>query len=128
MAYRLRLPPIRGEINPPASPLYLEKAVTAVTTVTTPTVADPYAESMEVALAALKRPDYPAGLLLWLVGDANPRYAELTERLPAQVLRLWTGRAPLEGFQRVLDRFVETHREACALYRAHLSRKKNGSG
>jgi TubC N-terminal docking domain len=87
-----------------------------------------YAERMEKALAAIEQPDYPAGMVFWL-SEAYPRfYAQLTDRLPAEIHLLWSERAPLEQFQRVLDRLLETHREACALYQAHLSRKKNGQG
>jgi len=64
------------------------------------------------------RPDYPAGMILWL-GEANPGiYAELTVGLPDELQRLWSGRAPLEDFDRILGLWVEAHRTACELFTA----------
>jgi len=85
-----------------------------------------YARRAQEALASVCRPDYPQGMILWL-GEASPRlYAELTERLPGEIHRLWSEHAPLEKFQAILDRWKQTHAQACVLYRAHLAARKPG--
>jgi len=91
-----------------------------------PGAKDPYQTAAEEALRAICDPDYPAGMILWLE-RANPRvYAELTERLPDEIHRLWSEHAPLPKFQDVLDRWKQTHAQACVLYRAHLAARKPG--
>ncbi len=78
---------------------------------------DLYAERMQATLREINRPDYPAGMILWLE-QANPiLYLELTGRLPDEIHRLWEARGPLEQFENVLARLVQTHRQACELYR-----------
>ena len=89
---------------------------------------DPYAERLGAAMREVARPDYPTGMIPWL-GQANPRlYAELTERLPDEIHRLWSGHAPLEHFERVLHAWLETHRRACALYEAYLTARRERQG
>jgi len=78
---------------------------------------DPYTARAEAALRQLCQPDYPAGMILWLDTAYPELYAELTSRLPDEVHRLWSEHAPLDEFQRILDRLLETHERACALYR-----------
>src|SRR5437879_1401920 len=96
-----------------------EKSVRTGPAAVRPSLASTYGERMQ-ALAAISRPDYPVGMILWL-GEAYPHlYAELTERLPAEIHRLRSEHAPHGEFQGALDLFVKTHRQACALYRAHL--------
>jgi len=85
---------------------------------------DPYAERLGAAMREVGRPDYPAGLIPWL-GETNPRlYAELTERLPEDIQRLWEAHAPLEQFEKVLAHLLDAHRSACAVYKAHLEARQ----
>lgn len=79
---------------------------------------DPYAERMRAALSKINPPNYPAAMVPWL-GTAHPDlYAELTSRIPDQVHRLWTERAPLERFEAILALLVSVHGQCCDLYRA----------
>ena len=82
---------------------------------------DPYAERMQVALRKINSPAYPAGMILWLEKTEPELHAELTERLPDEIHRLWEAHAPLERFEKTLSRLVSEHRRACALYRAYLA-------
>ena len=89
---------------------------------------DPYAEKLQAAFQQVCQPDYPVGMVPWL-GEVNPRlYAELTERLPNEMQTLWELRAPLEQFERVVDRWLETQRQGCALYRAHREAEQKRGG
>jgi len=84
-----------------------------------------YAQRLQACLALINSPDYPAGMVPWL-DEAYPRlYAELTSRLPDDIHRLWEAHAPVEQFEGALNRLLGPHRQACALYRAHLSAKGN---
>src|SRR5215475_8613661 len=83
-------------------------------------VADPYAEGMRWALRKINQPNYRAGMIRWLDTAYPVLYAELTSRLPDEIHRLWTERAPLEHFEVVLTRLVSLHEECCNLYRAVL--------
>jgi len=79
--------------------------------------ADPYADRMQAALAAINRPDYPTDMILWLE-QAYPRlYAKLTSRILDEIDLVWVFQAPLPEFDAVLARLVSTHWQACALYR-----------
>jgi hypothetical protein len=80
-------------------------------------VGDPYAERMRMALLRINRPDYPAGMIRWLDTNHPDLYAELSSRLPDEIHRLWTERAPLEDFEAVLTRLVSRHEECCNLCR-----------
>lgn len=85
-----------------------------------------YSARMQAALAAISRPDYPAGMIPWL-GEAHPDlYDELTVRLPDLIHRFWEARAPLAEFDAILARLVEVHRQACELYRKHLQKPAQG--
>lgn len=81
-------------------------------------VADPYAERMRVALSKINQQDYPAGMIRWLDTAQPVLYAELTSRLPDEIHRLWTDRAPLEHFEAVLTRLVSLHEKCCGICRA----------
>lgn len=79
--------------------------------------------------------DYPDGMIPWLE-QADPRlYSELTSRLPRKIERLWEDLgpalwedlAPFDEFERALQQFLHTHREACAIYHRHLSEKPKGA-
>lgn len=84
----------------------------------------PSAEALDRFMRELNRPDYPQGMIPWLAG-ANPwLYAELTERLPENIKRLWEAHAPLEQFEKVLADLVDAHRRACAIYKAHLEARE----
>ena len=84
-------------------------------------ISDPYAERMRAALRSINTPDYPAGMLPWLGTAQPPFYAELTDHLPNEIERLWSGRGPLEEFESVLARVVSLHRRCCELYCAERS-------
>lgn len=85
---------------------------------------DPYAARMQMALSKINRSEYPAGMILWLETAHSDLYMELTSRIPDEINRLWNSRAPLEEFEGVLDRLVNTHREGCRLYREEKARNK----
>lgn len=79
---------------------------------------DPYSRRFSTVMRQVARPDYPAGMILWL-GEANlALYADLTVHLPDELQRLWSEHAPLEDFDRILGLWVETHRTACQLFKA----------
>jgi hypothetical protein len=84
-------------------------------------ISDPYAERMWAALRSINTPDYQAGMLPWLATAQPPFYADLTSRLPDEINRMWSERAPLERFEDVLMRLVSLHRQCCELYRAEQS-------
>ena len=85
-------------------------------------VSDPYAERLRAAIRQINVPGYPAGMVPWLDTVRPDLYAELTARLPDEIQRLWSERAPLEQFESVLARLVTLHRRCCELYRTELSR------
>ncbi len=76
-----------------------------------------YHASVEAALRTVCRPDYPAGVIPWLRKGDPALYEELTSRLPDLIHWLWTGHAPPEEFQRVVDEWLAAHRRACLLFR-----------
>ena len=81
---------------------------------------DPYAWWISNALRELTRADPPAGMIPWLEQAYPWLYAEVTSRLPEDIHRLAKALAPFDEFERVLNRWLDAHREADALYRAHL--------
>lgn len=81
-----------------------------------------YAERVQAALAAINRPDYPAGMMLWLEGVQPELYRLLTSILPDKVHDLWSRHEALADFDAILTRLVETHRQACDIYRQHLQK------
>jgi hypothetical protein len=85
-------------------------------------VSDPYAVRVRVALLQINAPAYPAGMVPWIDTVRPDLYAELTARLPDEIQRLWSERAPLEQFESVLERIVSLHRLCCELYHAKSSR------
>lgn len=92
-----------------------------------PYCADPYAERMQAAIRAVCRPDYPAGMVPWLAEHEPALYEELTGRLRDEINWLWDAHAPIEEFQRVLDAWIEAHRQGCALYREFLAAQSDGA-
>jgi|SRR5437879_1628173 len=86
-----------------------------------------YAWRVGNVLREISRADYPAGLIPWLE-QAYPRlYTELTSRLPDDIHRLAKALAPFDEFERVLNRWLDAHREAGALYPSHLSVPKRAN-
>lgn len=90
-------------------------------------VTDPYAERMRATLRQISVPIHPSSMVLWLDGARPDLYAELTSRLPDEIHRLWTERAPLEQFEAVLARLVSFDRQCCDLYRAALTEESSGN-
>ena len=77
---------------------------------------DPYQKLAVACLAKICRPDYPASMVPWL-REAHPcLYAELMTNLPDEIHRLWSERAPLDEFERILSLWGEAHRTSCELY------------
>ena len=99
--------------------------VTSVSTSAKLPVSDPYAERMRAALRQINPSDYPARMVPWLDTVRPDLYVELTSRLPDEIHRLWSERAPLEGFEAALTRLVSLHRECCDLYRAVRKKEKS---
>jgi hypothetical protein len=91
-------------------------------------VAKPYAEHMQAALRKINSPAYPAGMILWLEKAAPELYADLTERLPDEIHRLWEAFAPLGQFDETLVRLVSQHRRASVLFRAYLASRDGENG
>ena len=84
-------------------------------------VTDPYADRMKGALRAINAPSYRAGMISWL-GETQPNlYLELTSKLPDEIQRIWSERAPIEHFESVLARLVSLHQQCCEQYRAYCS-------
>jgi len=90
--------------------------------------ADPYEWRMQNALRQLYQRDYPTGMVLWLEQSYPPLYADLMKCLPDKIHQLWSEHADLRQFEEVLNQLLQTHRKACALYRAHLAaQQKRGA-
>jgi hypothetical protein len=79
---------------------------------------DAYSLRLRATLREICERDYPAGMPVWLRQRSPRLYAELVERLPNDLKRIWSARGPLKDFERVLARWSEAHSAACALYRA----------
>jgi hypothetical protein len=79
---------------------------------------------MEGALSKINRPDYPAGMILWLEQAAPGLYAELTSGIPNEIDQIWNEHESLDEFEAALDRLVAAHREAGRLYREDQARRK----
>jgi hypothetical protein len=75
---------------------------------------------MRAALRQINPPDYPAGMIPWLDKAHSELYTELISRLPDEIHRMWSERAPLKQFEAVLARLVSYHGRASALYQAYL--------
>jgi hypothetical protein len=75
-----------------------------------------YHASVEAALDAICRPDYPPGMILWLESADAGLYNRLTRSLPNRISYLWNAHAPLDNFQTVVDEWLATHRRACSLF------------
>lgn len=85
---------------------------------------DEYSQRLKMALHSICRPDYPIGMIPWL-GEHRPDvHAELTEKLPEEMSRLWIAHRPLDEFDQVLRLWSEAHRKACNLYRASGAAKQ----
>lgn len=77
---------------------------------------DPYLNMLQTALRAVCQLPYPPGMLLWLEQAHPSKYLSLTVEVPNRIEELWRAHAPLQQFHDVLDRWVETFREADALF------------
>lgn len=85
---------------------------------------DEYSQRLKAALHSICRPDYPMGMIPWL-GEHRPDvYAELTEKLPEEMSRLWTAHRPIDEFNQVLRLWSEAHKKACNLYLASGAAKQ----
>ncbi len=84
---------------------------------------DPYAERMQAAIQEVNRPDYPAGMVPWLEQTYPFLYRKLIDTIPNELHRLWSQHKPLEQFERVLQEWISTHEQGCALCRAHLAKQ-----
>jgi hypothetical protein len=75
---------------------------------------DVYAERAQAVLRQINSHDYPAGMVPWLDIARPDLYKVLTSQIPDEISRLWNSHAPLEEFERVLDRLASTHQEDAA--------------
>ncbi len=120
MAYRVKLPP-EGTPETLYTPSHIfSKPVTSVTSVTdtdeTSSRGDVYGHLAEKALKRICVRPYLPGAIQWLKG-ANPvLHRILTQDLLRQIDKLWDGRAPLDEFQAVLDKWVNAHAQVVKLY------------
>ncbi len=67
-------------------------------------------------------------MMRWLAQASPYFYKQLREMLPAEICQLWDGRAPLEQFQRALDRWVTAHNDARLFYESQAGRPVAGKG
>jgi hypothetical protein len=81
---------------------------------------DFFAQRVRAALAEINRQDCPAGMILWLEDAAPEIYLDLTDRLPAEIHRLWTAHASVKEFEESLARFTVKYKQARELYLKHL--------
>lgn len=81
---------------------------------------DPYAERVREALRQINAPDYPAGMVRWLDTVRPDLYEALTARLPDEIQRMWSERAPLERFEAALARLVSLHMRCREWYRTKI--------
>jgi hypothetical protein len=63
-------------------------------------------------------------MIKWLESQNPTLYAVLTDNLPRQIEKLWSEACPEDEFQEVLDRWVEMHAAACALYAFEADRQR----
>ena len=61
-------------------------------------------------------------MMRWLAQASPYFYKQLREILAAEICQLWDGRAPLEQFQRALDRWVTAHNDARLFYESQAGR------
>lgn len=52
----------------------------------------------------------------WVEKYHTALYRELTEELPGEIDRTWNSSMPLDQFQAVFDRWVESHEKVVKLY------------
>ena len=74
---------------------------------------------MKIALRDINAPTYRAGMISWLDATRPDLYVELTSKLPDEIQRMWSERAPLEQFEFVLARLVSLHQQCSEQYRAY---------
>jgi hypothetical protein len=91
-------------------------------------IEDKYSRRLQAALANVCRPDYPAGMILWLRDTFPLLYVELIDGLPDEMHRLWSGHAPLKEFDHILDDWMEAHRTACEMFKASEARNSAEPG
>ena len=77
-----------------------------------------YHASVEAALDAICRPDYPSGMILWLERADPALYHHLTCTLPNWISHLWNEHAPLDEFQVAVDDWRKAHNRACSLFKS----------
>jgi hypothetical protein len=81
---------------------------------------DSYGRRMHIALDAICTIPAPEGLIVWLDGNSPSLYDTLTRDLPDKISRAWNARVPLEAFDTLCSRWVETYRFAAELYHASI--------
>jgi hypothetical protein len=87
------------------------------------TPSDPYSDRLQTILQKTCRPDYPAGMILWLRDSCPILYVQLTDELPNEIHRLWSELAPLEQFDLLIARWLKTHTTACELFKTSVANK-----
>jgi hypothetical protein len=68
--------------------------------------------------SAIQNLHTPAGMFVWLRSHAPRLYADLTDRLPDRIQRLWEEGASVEEFKLAVRRLEESHRAARGFYDA----------
>lgn len=79
---------------------------------------------MRSAVERVRLAPYRPGMIKWLEGQNPTLYMVLTDKLPQQIEKLWSEACPEGEFQEVLDRWVEMHAAACALYLPEADRQR----
>jgi hypothetical protein len=79
---------------------------------------------MRGAVDTIRLAPYRAGMIGWLEHQNPTLYTVLTDILPRKIENLWSAACPEDEFQEVLDRWVELHSAACALYSAEADRQR----
>lgn len=79
-------------------------------------VRDHYGRRAHAALDVICAIKSPEGLIVWLDEHSPRLYDRLTRDLPDEISRAWNARIPLETFDALCSRLVNTFRFAAELY------------
>jgi len=75
-----------------------------------------YGRRAHAALDAICAIPSPEGMIVWLDEHSPSLYDRLTRDLPDEISRAWNSQIPLEAFDTLCCRLVDTFRSAAELY------------
>ena len=85
---------------------------------------DAYSEKFQTAIQKVISSDCPAGVIQWLREAYPVLYAELVDKLPDEIHRMWSERARLDEFERIFNVWVQAHRTACEMFESSTARDR----